>query len=105
MNAHEIALRKTAKQMGVNMKGEMHECKGCLMAKSFRVSIPKKTENRSVKRLSRVFVNFGGKRRVASVRRNKYPIIVRMIPRVMHGCISFPTLEYKVFPQRSWLFD
>ena len=59
MNVHEIDLRKTAKQMGVNKGGEMHEYKGCLMAKGFRVSIPKKTENPSVKRLRRVFVDFG----------------------------------------------
>ena len=41
---HEGALKKTAKQMGVNLEGEMHECKGCSMAKGLRMSIPKKTE-------------------------------------------------------------
>ena len=46
-HAHEGALKKTAKKMGVNLEGEMHECKGCSMAKGFRMSIPKKTDNRA----------------------------------------------------------
>ena len=44
-HAHEGALKKTAKQMGVNLEGEMHECKGCFMAKGLRMSIPKKADN------------------------------------------------------------
>ena len=63
--------------MGVNLEGEMHECKGCSMPKGLRMSIPKETDIRAVKRLSRVFVDLGGKRRVAYVGRNKYPMIVR----------------------------
>ena len=39
--------------------------------------IQSKTDNRGDKRLSRVFVDLEGKKHVASVRGNKYPMIVR----------------------------
>ena len=61
-HAHEGALRKTAKQMGVTLKGELHGCKGCSMAKGIRVPIPSKTHGRAAKRLFRVFVDLGGGR-------------------------------------------
>ena len=67
-HVHEGALRKTAKQMGVTLKGELHECKGCSMAK---------THGRAAKRLFRVFVDLGGKNHVASTGGKKYPMIVR----------------------------
>ena len=74
--AHEGALRKTAKQMGVPFKGELHECKGCSMAKVIRMPIPSKTHERAAKGLFRVFVDLGGKKHVASMGGNKYPMIV-----------------------------
>ena len=46
--AHEGALRKTVEQMGVTHKGELHECKGCSMAKGIRMPIPSKTHGRAV---------------------------------------------------------
>ena len=49
----------TAKQMGVNLEGEVHECKGCSMAIGLHMCIPKKTDKRADKRLSRVFVDLG----------------------------------------------
>ena len=76
-HAHEGALRKTAKQRGVTLKGELHECKGCSMAKDIRMPIPSKTHGRAAKRLFRVFVDLGRKKHVASMRGNKYPMIVR----------------------------
>ena len=76
-HAHEGALRKTAKQMGVTLKGELHECKGCSMAEGIRMPIPSKTHGRAVKRLFHVFVDLGGKKHVASLGSNKYPMIVR----------------------------
>ena len=63
--------------MGVNLEGDLHECKGCSMAKGIRMSIPKKTDNRIVERLSRVFVDLGGRKHVASVGGSKYPMILR----------------------------
>ena len=75
-HAHEGALRKTAKQMGVTLKGELHECKGYSMAKGIKMPIPSKTHGRAAKRLFRVFVDLGGKKHVASMGGNKYPMIV-----------------------------
>ena len=45
-HALEEALRKTTKQIGVTLEGELHECKGCSMTKGIRMSIPFKTDNR-----------------------------------------------------------
>ena len=39
-HAHEGALRKTAKHMGVIVKGKLHECKSCSMVKGIRMPIP-----------------------------------------------------------------
>ena len=41
------------------------------------MSVPSKTDNRAAKRLSRVFVDLGGKKHVTSVGGSKYPMIVR----------------------------
>ena len=76
-HAHEGALRKTAKQMGVTLEGKLHECKGCSMAKGICLSIPSKSHSREDKRLSRVFVDLEGKKHVTSMGGNKYPMIIR----------------------------
>ena len=76
-HAHEGALRKTAKQMGVTLEGKLHECKGCSLAKGIRMSTPSKTHCREDNRLSRVFVDLGGKKHVTSMGGNKYPMIIR----------------------------
>ena len=76
-HAHEGVLRKTTKQMGVALKGELRECKSCSMAKSTRMPILSKTHGRAPNRLFRVFVDLGGKKHVASMGGNKYPMIVR----------------------------
>ena len=57
-HAHEGALRKTAKQIGVTLVGKTHECRGCSLAKGIRMrmSIPSKTSNRAVKRDFSVFL-------------------------------------------------
>ena len=76
-HAHEGALRKTAKQMGVTLKEELHERKGCSLAKGIRMPIPSKRHERAVKRPFGVFVDLGGKKHVTSIGDNKYPMIVR----------------------------
>ena len=76
-HAHERALRKTVRQMGVTLKGELHECKGCSMAKYIRMPIPSKTHGRLDKTLFCVFVDLGGKKHVAFMGGNKYSMIVR----------------------------
>ena len=75
-DVHEGALRKTAKQMGITLVGKIHEGKGCSLAKGIRMPIPSKTSNRAVKRLFRVFVDPGGKKKVKSIGGNKYPMII-----------------------------
>ena len=47
VHAHEGALRKTAKQLGVTFEGHMHECKGYSLAKEIIMSVPSKTDNRA----------------------------------------------------------
>ena len=47
-HAHEGALRKMAKQIDVTLKRELHECKGCSMAKGIGMPIPSKTHGRAV---------------------------------------------------------
>ena len=73
-HAHEGALRKTAKQMGVARKEGQHEFKGCSMAKGIRMPIPSRTHGGAAMRLFRVFVNLGGKKHVASMGGNTYPM-------------------------------
>ena len=63
--------------MGVTLKGALHECKGCSMAKGIMTPTPSKTHGRAVKRLFRVFADLGGEKHVASMGGNKYPMIVR----------------------------
>lgn len=58
-HAHEGALRKIAKYMGVTLVRELHECKGCSMEKGIPMSILFRTDNRACKRLSLVFVDLG----------------------------------------------
>ena len=104
VHAHGEALRKTAKRMGVTLKGELHECKGCSMTKGIRMLIPSKTHGRAVKRLFRVFVDLGGKKRVASMGGNTYPIIVRdNFSR--HAWMCFVSHEYDAASalRNSWL--
>ena len=78
-HAHEGALRKTAKQMGVTLEGKLHECKGCSMAKEIRMSIPSKPNSREDKRMSRLFVDLGGGGACSVYGRGggKYPMIRR----------------------------
>ena len=75
--AHEGALRKTTKQFSVTLEGNLHERKGCSMAKVMRTPIPSKTYGRAAKRLSRVFVDLVEKKHVASMGGNTYPMTVR----------------------------
>ena len=60
-HTHERLLKKTAKQQGVSLSGELHECQGCSMAKGLRNSIARSTHTRAAKKLNRVFVDLSGK--------------------------------------------
>ena len=64
---YEVLLKKTAEQQGLNLSGELHECRGCSMAKGLRKPISRSTHTRADKKLQRVFVYLSGKITVPSI--------------------------------------
>ena len=58
------------------------------MVKGIRMPIPSTTHGRAAKRLFRVFVDLGGKKHVASMGGNKYPMIVKD-DFSRHACMYF----------------
>ena len=50
-HTHEVLLKKTAEQQGVNLSGELHECRGCSIAKGLRKPIAKSAHTREDKKL------------------------------------------------------
>ncbi|CAB1113285.1 unnamed protein product [Ectocarpus sp. CCAP 1310/34] len=61
----------------MELTGKMHACTGCSMSKAFKKGIAHETKCRSDKKLGRVFVDLGGRKDVASVGGNHYPMIVK----------------------------
>ncbi|CAM9887376.1 unnamed protein product, partial [Sphacelaria rigidula] len=55
-------MRKTAKLIGVELRGELKPCRGCSKAKGLRRSIPRLTRTRAAKPASRVLVDLTGRR-------------------------------------------
>ena len=51
---HEVLLKKTAEQQRVNLSGELHECRGCSMAKGLRKLIASLTHTKEDKKIQRV---------------------------------------------------
>ena len=76
-HAHEGLLKKTATQQGIAYSGELHECRGCSMAKGLRKPIARSTQTRADKRLQRVFVDLSGPMAVKSIGGKRYTLIVR----------------------------
>ena len=76
-HAHEGLLKKTATQQGIAYSGELHECRGCSMAKGLRKPIARSTHTRADKRLQRVFVDLSGPMAVKSIGGKRYTLIVR----------------------------
>ena len=76
-HAHEGLLKKTATQQGIAYSGELHECRGCSMAKGLRKPIARSTQTRADKRLQRVFVGLSGPMAVKSIGGKRYTLIVR----------------------------
>ena len=74
---HEALLKKTAAQQGIAYSGELHECRGCSMAKGLRKPIARSTHTRPAKKLQRVFVDLSGPMAVQSIGRKRYTLIVR----------------------------
>ena len=63
---HEVLPKKTAEQQGVNLSGELHECRGCSMAKGLRNPIARST-HRADKKLQCVLIDLSGKMTVPSI--------------------------------------
>ena len=76
-HAHEGLLKKTATQQGIAYSGELHECRGCSMAKGLRKPIARSTRTRADKRLQRVFVDLSRPMAVKSIGGKRYTLIVR----------------------------
>ena len=76
-HTHEVLLKKAATQQGIAYSGELHECRGCSMAKGLRKPIARSTHTRAAKKLQRVFVDLSGPMDVQSIRGKRYTFIVR----------------------------
>ncbi|CAM9865231.1 unnamed protein product [Sphacelaria rigidula] len=59
-HVHEDLLRRTAKQLGVELRGELRPCRGCSEGKGLRQPIPISTHTRAVEPASSVFVDLTG---------------------------------------------
>ena len=70
---------ETAKQRGVTLTGELHECKGCLMAKGREKPIAKTTKSRADKHGGRVFLDVCGPKSVRSIGGKEDMFSVKMI--------------------------
>lgn len=74
---HEVLLNKTAKQHGIAYSRDLHEYRGCSMAKGLRKPITaRSTQTRAVFR-ERVFVDLSGRMAVQSIGARRYTLIVR----------------------------
>ena len=52
---HEVLLKETATRQGIAYSGNLHECRGCSMAKGLRKPIARSAHTRAAKELQRVF--------------------------------------------------
>ena len=75
-HTHEMLLKKKAEQQGVNLSGELHECRGCSTAKGLRKSIARSTHTRVDKKQQRVFIDLSGKITIPSIGGKWYTLIV-----------------------------
>ena len=73
----ENLLRKTAKQVGVKLQGQLMPCKGCLEAKGVRKTVKTFTYTRPAKPAERCFVDLSGPTSVQSPGGKEYMMIVR----------------------------
>ena len=74
---HADLLRKTAKQMGVKLQGQLVPCQGCSEAKGIRKPVKPFTYTRVTKPAERCFVVLSGPKSVKSMGGKEYMMIVR----------------------------
>ena len=75
-HTHEMLLKKEAAQQGVNLSGELHECRGSSTAKELRKSIVRSMHTRVDKKQQRVFIDLSGKITVPSIGGKRYTLFV-----------------------------
>ena len=73
----EDLLRKTAKQIGVKLQGQLVPCQGCSEAKGIRKSVKTLTYTRATKPAERCFVDLSGPKSVKSMGGKEYMMIVK----------------------------
>ena len=78
-HVHKELLLEMAKQRGVTLTGELHECKGCSMAKRRKKLIAKTTESRADKRGGHVFPDVCGPKSVRSIGGKEYILLVNYV--------------------------
>ena len=76
-HVHKELLLETAKQRGVTLTGELHERKGCSMAKGRKKPIAKTTKSRADKCGGRVFLDVCGPKSVRSIGGKEYMLLVK----------------------------
>ena len=76
-HTHEVLLKKTATQQGIVDSGDLHEYRGCSIAKGPRKPIASSTHTRASKKLQRIFVDLSGPMTVQSIGGKRYTLIVR----------------------------
>ena len=74
---HEYLLRKTAKQIGGKLQGQLVPCQGCSEAKGIRKPIKPFTYTRATKPAERCFVDLSRPKSVRSMGGKEYMMIVR----------------------------
>ena len=74
---HEGLLRKTAKQIGVKLQGQLVPCQGCSGAKGIRKPARPFTYTRAAKPAERCFVDLSGPKSVKSTGEKEYMMIVK----------------------------
>ena len=73
----EDLLRKTAKQIGVKLRGQLVPCQGCSEAKGIRKPVKPLTYKRATKPAKQCFVDLSGPKSVKSMGGKEYMMIVR----------------------------
>ena len=73
----EDLLRKTAKQIGVKLQGQLIPCQGCSGAKGIRKPAKPFTYIRAAKPADRFFIDLSGPKSVQSPGGKEYMTIVR----------------------------
>ena len=74
---HEDLLRKTAKQTGVKLQGQLGLCQGCLEVKGLRKAVKSFTYTLAAKPAERCFVDLSRPKSVTSTGEKEYMMIVR----------------------------